>query len=319
MVVRSKGTTTQEQNVKSVCTLTWRPAETTFLSRASTCWSMPTSTSMACSSVHQHSIVSMLTSCSWTFSCPRTEKKWKETMFYWEKNTTQTLEKLKKVLKNELTIHAVLRDFVYVLQMLLNLLLQDPLSDTPAVKRLDQTLHFLQFGHLPPAAKHLCQQESSAKFKLQSLRCSNASWRMLQQISFVSWQWSRSHPEGSAEDWRSPGPGPPRRPAPTRRRASRWVALGFHFCLARLLAKGPCQCHPPPAGRRHPARGSETHWRRAGQDWWQRRACRTVQVHFDLSRAWLAERKHFIYYTINCNRQTIKHSVLFLCRFINNL
>lgn len=83
-----------EQNVKSVCTLTWRPAETTFLSRASTCWSIPMSTFMACSSVHQHSIVSMLTSCSWT-SCSRSEKIWKEKTFYREKKTHEkNLEKL---------------------------------------------------------------------------------------------------------------------------------------------------------------------------------------------------------------------------------
>lgn len=75
-------------------------------------------------------------------------------------------------------MHAVLRDLVYVLQMLLDLLLQDPLSDTPAVERLDQTLHFLHFGRPPPAAKHLCQRETSAKFEPQSLT--------LQRIKFVN-------------------------------------------------------------------------------------------------------------------------------------
>lgn len=83
---------------------------------------------------------------------------------------TKTVQKL-KVLNNELTIHAVLRDFVYVLQMLLDLLLQDPLSDTSAVERLDQTLHFLDFGHPPPAAEHLCQRETRANLEPQSHEC----------------------------------------------------------------------------------------------------------------------------------------------------
>lgn len=73
------------------------------------------------------------------------------------KKGCNTLKRLRAV-KSELTLFVVCRRLVHVFQMFLDLLLQDPLSDTSAMECLDQILHFLNVGHPPPATKHLCQK-----------------------------------------------------------------------------------------------------------------------------------------------------------------
>lgn len=45
------------------CTSTCSLADMIFFSRTSTCWSILISTPMACSSMHQFSMISLLTSC----------------------------------------------------------------------------------------------------------------------------------------------------------------------------------------------------------------------------------------------------------------
>lgn len=74
-----------------------------------------------------------------------------------QKKGCNTLKRLRAV-KSELTLFVVDRGLVHVFQMFLDLLLQDPLSDTSAMECLDQILHFLNVGHPPPATKHLCQK-----------------------------------------------------------------------------------------------------------------------------------------------------------------